>query len=219
MPFRKQHTRNRCFNKHTGTTPYSALTGKKCNLARMHQFGAVCYAYQQDRGKLDARCEKGRFVGHDKGSPAYLVYYPDKEKVQKHRLVKFITSTTCDSETQTQWLEQDSEEDCEEGVKAPQPSVLSKDVQTNAPQSAPEDDGEQHPRVASHASDSGRYPSRERKPPEYLRDYTQEDSDEEDKTLTSIDYCYRAVCGVPLTFKEAMTSTESETGEKRWMRK
>ncbi|KAJ8335974.1 hypothetical protein SKAU_G00393170 [Synaphobranchus kaupii] len=199
------HTRNRCFNKHMGTTAYSALTGKKCNLARMHKFGSVCYAYQQDRGKLDSRCEKGRFVGHDKGSPAYLVYYPDKEKVQKYRLVKFVTKTTCESETQTQELEQDPKGDCEERVETPQPSVLSTDVQTDDPQSAPEDDGEKHPRVTSHASDSGRYPSRERKPPGYLRDYTQEDS-----TLTSVDYCYRAVCGVPLTFKEAMTSTESE---------
>ncbi|KAJ8365023.1 hypothetical protein SKAU_G00138540 [Synaphobranchus kaupii] len=199
------HTRNRCFNKHMGTTAYSALTGKKCNLARMHKFGSMCYAYQQDKGKLDSRCEKGRFVGHDKGSPAYLVYYPDKEKVQKHRLVKFVTKTTCESETQTQELEQDPQGDCEERVETPQPSVLSTDVQTDDPQSAPEDDGEKHPRVTSHASDSGRYPSRERKPPGYLRDYTQDDS-----TLTSVDYCYRAVCGVPLTFKEAMTSTESE---------
>ncbi|KAJ8369136.1 hypothetical protein SKAU_G00091640 [Synaphobranchus kaupii] len=131
--------------------------------------------YRPDKGKLDSRCEKGRFVGHDKGSPAYLVYYPDKEKVQKHRLVKFVTKTTCESETQTQELEQDPKGDCEERVETPQPSVLSTDVQTDDPQSAPEGDGEKHPRVTSHASDSGRYPSRERKPPGYLRDYTQED--------------------------------------------
>ena len=40
-----------------------------------------------------------------------------------------------------------------------------------------------------------------------MRDYTLEDTD--DCTLTSVDFCYRAVCGVTLTFKEAMTSTES----------
>ena len=62
--------------------------------------------------------------------------------------------------------------------------------------------------MTSHASDSGRYPTRERKTPGYLGDYTLEDTDD-DSTLTSDDYCYRAVCGVPLTFKEAMTSTES----------
>ena len=31
------YTRNRCFNKHTGTTPYTALTGKKCHLAKVHK--------------------------------------------------------------------------------------------------------------------------------------------------------------------------------------
>ena len=72
------YTRNRCFNKHIGTTPCTALTGKKCDLAKMHKFGSECYAYIQDKGKLDPRCEKGLFVGHDKGSPAYLVYYPTK---------------------------------------------------------------------------------------------------------------------------------------------
>lgn len=206
MPFRKQ-PRNRCFNKQTGTTPYTAQTGKKCNLARMYKFGSVCYAYQQDRGKLDSRCERGLFVGHDKGSPAYLVYYPGKGKVHKHRLVKFVTKTTCESETQTQELGLDPKVDCDERVETPQPSALSTDVQTDGPQSAPEDDGEKHPKVTSHASDSGRYPTRERKPPGYLRDYTPEDTDD-DNTFNSVDYCYR-VCGVPLNFKEAMISTES----------
>ena len=44
------YTRNRCFNKCTGTTPYTTLTGKNCDLAKMHKFGSGCYAYQQDRG-------------------------------------------------------------------------------------------------------------------------------------------------------------------------
>ena len=207
------YTRNRCFNKHTGTTPYTAMTGKRCNLGSMHTFGSVCYAYQQDRGKLDSRCERGLFVGHDKGSPAYLVYYPGKGKVQKHRLVKFVTKTTCENETQTQELALDPEVACDKSIETPQPSVLSTDVQADGPQSASEDEGEKHPRVTPHASDSGRYPTRERKPPGYLRDYTVEDTDD-DSTLISVDYCYRAVCGVPLTFKEAMTSTESGKWEK-----
>ena len=125
--------------------------------------------------------------------------------MQKHRLVKFVTKTTCENGTQELGL--DPKIDSEER-ETPQPSVLSTDIQTGGPQS-PEDDGEKHPRVTPQASSSGKYPTRERRPPGYLRDYTQEDSDEEDSTLTSIDQCYRAVCGVPLTFKEAMTSTES----------
>ena len=202
------YTRNRCFNKHIGTTPYTALTGKKCDLAKMHKFGSECYAYIQDKGKLDPRCEKGLFVGHDKGSPAYLVYYPTKGKVQKHRLVKFITKTTCDSETQTQDLGLDTIVNSDK-TDTPQPSAQSTDVQTDSPQS-PEDDGEEHQRVTPQAPSSGRYPTRERKPPSYLCDYaTEDDSGDDDSTLTSVDYCYRAVCGVPLTFKQAVTSSQA----------
>lgn len=56
---------------------------------------------------------RGLFVGHDKGSPAYLVYYPGKGKVQKHRLV-FIAQTTCEIETQTDELGLNSEINCGE---------------------------------------------------------------------------------------------------------
>ena len=71
------YIRNRCFNVRLGKTPYEALTGSKPNLSNMHIFGCTCYAYTQNAKKLDPRSKKGIFVGYDKGSPAYLVYYPD----------------------------------------------------------------------------------------------------------------------------------------------
>ena len=61
----------------------------------------MCFAYKQEKSKLDSRCEQGVFIGYDKNSPAYLVYYPDTKRVQKHRLVKFTTKTTKERETQT----------------------------------------------------------------------------------------------------------------------
>ena len=137
------------------TNPYTALTGRKCDQAKMHKFGSGCYAYQQDRGKLDPRCERGLFVGHDKGSLAFLVYYPNKGKVQKHRLVKFVPKTTCENGTQELGL--DPKIDGEER-ETPQPSVLSKEIQAGGPQS-PEDDGEKHPRVTPQASSSGIFPT------------------------------------------------------------
>lgn len=155
------YIRNHCFNKHIGTTPYTAMTGEKCDLAKMHKFG--CSAYQQDRGKLDSRCERGLFVGHDKDSLAFLVYYPGRGKVQKHRLVKFVTKTTCETETQTQELGLDPIIGCEERA-TPQPSAPKTVIQTDGPQS-PVDDGEKHPKVTPQATSSGRYPTRERKPP------------------------------------------------------
>ncbi len=94
-------TRNRCYNNRIHQTPYYALTGKKPDLSKMREFGSACYAYKQNKKKLDARCEKGIFVGYDKNSPAYLVYYPDTGKVLKHRLVKFITRCVTEHQTQT----------------------------------------------------------------------------------------------------------------------
>lgn len=80
--------RNRCFNKRTGQTAYKMLTGKRPDLSRMKKFGSLCYAYKQNRGKLDPRCDKGVFLGYDKNSPAYLIYFPKTGKVEKHRLIK-----------------------------------------------------------------------------------------------------------------------------------
>jgi hypothetical protein len=86
------YIRNRCFNPRLGKTPYEALIGKQPNLSNMHVFGSTCYAFVQNAKKLDARSQKGRpiFVGYDKGSPAYLVFYPETNKVEKVRCVKFI---------------------------------------------------------------------------------------------------------------------------------
>ena len=68
------YIRNRCYNSRIEQTPYFALTGQRPNLSNMRVFGSECYAYQQDKGKLDPRCKKEIFLGYDKGSPAYLVY-------------------------------------------------------------------------------------------------------------------------------------------------
>ena len=82
--------RNRCFNNCTGQTPYFLLTGRKPNLNKMNIFGTVCYGYINDyKKKLDARSRCGIFVGFDKNSSSYLIYYPDDKTVKKHRMVTF----------------------------------------------------------------------------------------------------------------------------------
>ena len=43
----------------------------------------------QNPKKLSDRAEKGIFVGYDKRSPAYTVYFPQTENVKKVRNVKF----------------------------------------------------------------------------------------------------------------------------------
>lgn len=80
------------------------LTGKKPDLSRMKIFGSKCYVYKQNKKKLDSRCGKGIFIGYDKNSPAYVVFYPDSEKMIKSRLVEFFTKSTTECHTQTDQL-------------------------------------------------------------------------------------------------------------------
>ncbi len=86
------HTRNRCYNNRTNSTPYETLTGKIPDMNLMHKFGSVCYAYEQNAKKLDDKAQKGIFVGYDKRSPAFLVHFPQTGTVKKTRNVKFVNS-------------------------------------------------------------------------------------------------------------------------------
>ena len=56
----------------------------------------VCYSYVQHKTKLDPRSKRGIFVGYDKESPAFLIYYPDLKKVMRCRCVKFTDSLNID---------------------------------------------------------------------------------------------------------------------------
>ena len=83
------HIRNRCYVKRIKATPYGRITGVKPNVAKLHIFGTICYAYLHGQMKLDPQSRKGHFIGYDRDSPAYLVYYPENRSVVKHRRVKF----------------------------------------------------------------------------------------------------------------------------------
>ncbi|XP_063857145.1 uncharacterized protein LOC135098678 [Scylla paramamosain] len=52
------YIRNRCYNLRIKKTPFEAFAGKKPNISNMHIFGSVCYAYVQQKKKLDARSRK-----------------------------------------------------------------------------------------------------------------------------------------------------------------
>ena len=86
--------RNRCFNNRLKQYPYYMITGRKPDLSKMNIFGSTCYTYKNLKKKLDPKCEKGIFVGYDRNSPAYLVFYPEDNKVLKYRLIKFISNMT-----------------------------------------------------------------------------------------------------------------------------
>ena len=83
------HIRNRCYQQRTGQTPYFMLTNRVPNVHKLAIFGSVCYAFDhQNPKKLDPRSKRGIFVGMDKDSPSYLVYFPDDAKIRKYRTVK-----------------------------------------------------------------------------------------------------------------------------------
>ena len=101
------YIRNRCYSKRLEKTPYEAFIGHKPNLANMHVFGTICFSYVQEKKKLDARGERGVFLGYDKESPAYLIYYPESGAIGKSRCVRFtgkleLQKNACDVPCQTE---------------------------------------------------------------------------------------------------------------------
>ena len=76
-PSTATYIQNRCYQQHTKQTPYFLLTGKVPDISNLYVFGSTCYASDQLAKKLDPHSKKGVFVGYDRGSPSYLVYFPD----------------------------------------------------------------------------------------------------------------------------------------------
>ena len=201
--------RNRCYSKRLEQTPYRVFTGKTPNLSNMKIFGSECYTYKQDKKKLDSRCTKGIFVGYDKYSPSYNVYYPETGKVLKHRLVKFITKGNAGSQTQTDYDMGDNTE-CygdtppkiaNQGQEQPkgckEPSVVTAETtptQTDNTQIKQEE---------------SRYPTRQRKAPDHLKEYQCKAECNNDESQ-DVDYFYRVTYGVPKTLREAMDSKKSK---------
>lgn len=199
--------RNRCYTRRTGQTSYYMLTEKKPDLSRMTTFGSVCYAYKQNKKKLDSRCEKGIFVGYDKNSPAYLVFYRDTGRVLKHRLVKFISKSVKEGETQT---DSDMSEDIlyRERAKTNLPEVeITKQFKQEPNAEIRDSNATTDEDESSH---NPRYPSRQRRAPKYYQDCDYKVKCDDDHEIPSIDYCYRVIYDVPQTLKEAMSSPSSD---------
>ena len=174
------YVRNRCFNKRIEDTPFHAITGEKPDMSKLHIFGSSCYAYQHGhKGKFDARCTKGVFLGKAKRSPAYLVYAPEHGNVKEYRIVRF--------------LNEGENETAEETDR--KTSSLASNAETF----------EIHDEIPVHASceeETGRYPRRQTQKPAYLNDYVTQTRDGE---CATIDHCYFVV-DIPQTYEEAMSS-------------
>ena len=88
------YIRNRCLNKKIDSTPFQQITDKKPNIANMQPFGSPCFCLIQKPKKLENRSVKGIFIGYDRRSPAYLIYFPETLEVKKIRCVQFHNVVT-----------------------------------------------------------------------------------------------------------------------------
>ena len=82
------YIRNRYYQQRTKHTPYFLLTGKAPDISNLYVFGSTCYAYDQSEKKLDPRSKKGVFVGYDRCSPSYLVYFSDSSSIRRYRCLR-----------------------------------------------------------------------------------------------------------------------------------
>ena len=179
------YIRNRCFNQRIGITPYEAITGKKPDVSSMHIWGTVCYAYIQNKGKLDPRSEEGIFLGYDRYSPAYIVYLPSSKTFRKVRNVKFT-------------------EKFPQKLPIPQPeSPQVPDTTIPLPLMPPEFCQSDPPNSDDEAIEVRRNPPRDKRKP---RRY-------DDSANITIDYCYR-VSNVPRTYREAISAPDACKWEK-----
>ncbi|KAK3881424.1 hypothetical protein Pcinc_014144 [Petrolisthes cinctipes] len=195
------YIRNRCYNPRTGKTPFEIMTGEKPNLKYMKIFGSLCYAYVQEKKKLDARCERGVFVGYDNQSPAYLVYLPEQDNLKRVRCVKF---------SQEQGVTNDAVEEYARPVPETEDKHSEEDEEDhNIKEERGENQDTKQERVSKEGREERRYPERLRTKPGHLEDYILDDDDEISAAKYSVDYCYH-VADIPRTYEEAVSSPEHQ---------
>ena len=181
------YIKNRCINNRLNVTPFEAFTSKKPNLSKMEQFGSMCFAYVQQKKKLDNRAEQGIFVGYDTRSPSYLVYFKGTGAVKKVRVVEFPTLCNEDDDEYVPPL-------IYNGIEKEEISPIStKNVEPDPPLS------ENPPK---------RYPERIRKKPDYLSDYVTtylSQNNESNFSDVTVDYLCK-VNNLPTSYEEALKS-------------
>lgn len=195
------YIRNRCFNARLGKTPFEAVTGFRPNVSNMHSFGTRCFAYVDEKKKLDDRSEEGLFVGYDRGSPAYLVYFPDVNKIRKVRCVRFTEKKITESECEIDEHVRGTVDEPKEKGSKQNPGIQEQERAINVEVNEPETDN----------SRDERFPTRERSMPKKFDDYVVYKVGSGESN--NVDYCYR-VGIVPQSYSEAVKCKES----KQWQR-
>ena len=152
----------------------------------------MCFAYAQQKRKLDDRAEQGIFVGYDTRSPSYLVYFKGTGAVKKVRCVEFPTISNEDDDDCVPPLIYNGNEKEEispistKNVE-PDPTKMSENLPLNV---------------------TKRYPERIRKKPDYLSDYITtylSQNNEPNFSDVTVDYLCK-VNNLPTSYEEALKS-------------
>ena len=182
--------RNRCYNQRTGETPYFLLTGRRPNLNKMHIFGSVCYSHvNEPKKKLDPRSKEGVFVGYDKDSSAFLVYYTENRTVRRHGMVTFTNNFRKDLPAAGTSNREDIPLNNE---------VADHDIDDD---DSVNDEDSLNVFNSNNPDIPKRNPPRLRQQPHYLNDYAKSVNE------SHIDFCYKIS---PKTYREAVSSSDSE---------
>ena len=206
------HIRNRVYCQRIRDTPYHLLTGKQPSIRKMHLFGSVCYANLTEKKKLDPRCEKGFFVGYDKYSPAYLIYFPNTNTVKKNRTVKFTekyesTRMKEDNVAPIEYMNPFDDTPFNNAQELYGQSSNQVAVQDDIPLLGPDvhaDATLENEKVCiPEPENERRYPERTRTKPKHLS-YCKSSEETYDR------FCKVTCTPVPTTFKQASNSDENE---------
>ena len=71
-------------------------TGRKPNLSRILTFSAIVLVKVKDAGKLEPQAVEGHFVGYDKESKGYQIYYPKRHTIIVKRDIFFDKDAAVD---------------------------------------------------------------------------------------------------------------------------
>lgn len=116
------------------TMPYETWYGRKPDISHLKVFGCVAYAHIPDseRGKLDKKAEKLRFVGYCKNSKGYRLFDEETQKVKKRRDVTSNESSFNFSTTATKTVKQlmvDTKSEIEDEPLTDEPSTAESEQQ------------------------------------------------------------------------------------------
>ena len=208
------YIKNRCINNRLNVTPFEAFTSKRPNISKMETFGSLCYAYVQQKQKLDDRAKEGIFVGYDTRSPSYLVYFPSNGAIKKVRCVEFPNAGT---EVDDAGTEVDDVEVLPQNIGVENDIKSCDNVCTDELddiEALPQNIGVKNDvKIELNAPPQNvvkNRPQRERKKPAYLADFeTSTDSEEYDSANITIDYLCK-VNNIPISFDEALKSPDKE---------